>query len=88
MDQHKTLDQLQASWSFFDRPKDGEEYVHYKGGHYQIVATGFLEASEVPCVIYKSLKNKSIWVRTAENFLETIEYNGQAVPRFSKIEAI
>lgn len=84
MDEHKTLDQLQASWSVFDRPEDGAEYIHYKGGHYTIIATGFLEATETPCVIYKSLKNDSIWVRTAENFLESVDHDGKRVPRFSK----
>jgi hypothetical protein len=85
MAEHRTLEQLEASWAGFNRPKDGDQYRHYKGGLYEIVATGFLEATEQPCVIYRSLKNNSIWVRTVENFFELIDRDAQPVPRFKLI---
>lgn len=66
-------------------PEDGQIFQHYKGGKYVIVATGFLEDSEAPCVIYRSLLKDIVWVRTAENFLEKVECKGSTQPRFKPI---
>jgi len=85
MSKQKPLHEILAGWDNFERPETGAKYRHYKGGEYEIVATGFLEDSEAPCVTYRSLEKNIVWVRTAKNFLEAIEYNGQTVPRFSKI---
>ncbi len=85
MGKSKSLDEIKAGWDEFDRPKDGQIFQHYKGGEYEIVATGFLEDSEVPCVIYKSLLKDIVWVRTAQNFLEEAENNGQKLPRFKPV---
>jgi hypothetical protein len=82
---HQSIAQLEKAWAAFDRPINGTRYRHYKGGEYEVVTTGFLEETEEPCVIYRSLKNNSIWVRTAQNFLEGIEHNGHVLPRFQKI---
>lgn len=85
---HKSKDELDAGWDGFDRPKDGQIYKHYKGGAYSVVATGFLEGGETPCVVYKSLIDKNTWVRTAQNFFETIEINGKLIPRFEPVESL
>ena len=82
MTKHKSIDEIKAGWSDLYRPQDGQIYRHYKGGEYEIVATGFLEDSEAPCVVYRSLLKNIVWVRTAKNFLENVEYNGAVVPRF------
>ena len=84
MSKHKSTEEILAGWDGFDSPKNGDIYIHYKGGRYEIVATGFLEDTEAPCVVYRSLQRKTVWVRTAKNFLEDVEHNGQIVPRFSK----
>lgn len=84
MSKRLSVAQIQAGWDGFDRPKDGEIYQHYKGGLFEIVATGFLEDTETPCVVYRSLKKDITWVRTAKNFLEDIEHNGKNRPRFEK----
>lgn len=84
MSKQKSIDEILAGWNAFERPKDGDKYTHYKGGNYEIVATGFLEDTETPCVAYRSFEKNIVWVRTAKNFLEAVEYNGQTVPRFSK----
>lgn len=86
MSKIKPTKDIVKQWDGLDRPGVGERYLHYKGGEYEIVATGFLEDTEVPCVIYRSLKKDIVWVRTAKNFLETIEYRGQRRPRFAKKE--
>jgi hypothetical protein len=82
---HESIDQIQAGWDEFERPADGEQYRHYKGGEYEIVATGFFESTTTPCVIYRSVEDHVTWVRSARNFLEALEYDGETVPRFSKI---
>lgn len=85
MSKQKPLEQILAEWSRLERPQDGDIYKHYKGGKYEIVATGFLEDSESPCVIYRSLEKNIVWVRTAKNFLEDVEHDGKIMPRFKKI---
>ena len=82
MTKQKPLTEILAGWDDFERPQDGQVFEHYKGGRYEIVATGFLEDSETPCVVYRSLEKHIVWVRTAKNFLESIEYNGETRARF------
>jgi hypothetical protein len=85
MTKQKTIDEIQAGWSDYDRPSDGRLFQHYKGGLYEVVATGFLEDSEAPCVVYRSLEKNIVWVRTAKNFFEPVEHNGVTQPRFKEI---
>lgn len=85
MTKQKSLSAIKAGWNDFIRPKDGQIFQHYKGGQYEIIATGFLEDTEAPCVIYRSLERNMVWVRTAKNFLEEIEYDGKMSPRFKPI---
>ncbi len=87
MSKQKTLDEIKAEWNDFVRPKDGQIFRHYKGGKYEIVATGFLEDSEAPCVVYRSLLKNIIWVRTAKNFLEKIEHSSKEQPRFKLVQS-
>jgi hypothetical protein len=82
---HKSPEELERAWADFNRPADGARYRHYKGGEYEIVATGFLEESEQPCVIYRSIETNQVWVRTASNFLEMIDQNSQTQPRFMQV---
>lgn len=85
MTKQNSLDVMQAGWDGFKRPEAGQLFKHYKGGTYEIVATGFLEDSEAPCVIYRSKEKNIVWVRTAKNFLEPVECNGVRRPRFEAI---
>jgi hypothetical protein len=85
MTKQKSIEAILAGWNGIQRPKDTSIYQHYKGGTYEIVATGFLEDSEVPCVVYRSLEKNIVWVRTAKNFLENVEHNGKIQPRFIKV---
>lgn len=85
MTKQKSLGVITAGWDDFDRPKDGQIFQHYKGGEYEIVATGFLEDSEAPCVVYHSLLKNIVWVRSAKNFFESVEYKGKVQPRFKLV---
>jgi hypothetical protein len=86
MTKQKTIPEILAGWDAYDRPKNGAIYRHYKGGEYEIVATGFFEEAETPCVVYRSLEKDITWVRTAKNFLEEIEHNGVRCSRFTPVE--
>lgn len=85
MTKQKPIEEILAGWNKFTRPDSGQKFEHYKGGMYEIVATGFLEESETPCVVYRSLEKNIVWVRTAQNFFENIEHDGQSLPRFRAI---
>lgn len=82
MTKQKSLEDILSSWDDFQRPHDGQLFQHYKGGVYEIVATGFLENTEEPCVVYRSLEKNIVWVRTAKNFFESVEQKGVRAPRF------
>lgn len=86
MIKQKPLKEILAGWDDLDRPQDGQKFQHYKGGLYEIVATGFIEDSEAPCVVYRSLEKDIVWVRTAKDFLQSIEYDGVAQPRFKQLD--
>lgn len=86
MTKQKSVDEIEVGWNDFKRPNNGEIFQHYKGGKYEIIATGFLEDTESPCVVYRSLEKNIVWVRTAKNFLEDVEYNGVAQPRFDLVK--
>ena len=85
MSKLKPISEIELQWDGIDRPSNGQKYQHYKGGVYEIVATGFLEDSEAPCVVYRSIEKGIVWVRTAKNFLEDIEYNGMKQPRYKQV---
>lgn len=85
MSKLRSTKEILQQWEGLERPEDGSIYRHYKGGRYEIIATGFMEDSESPCVVYRSLEKEIVWVRTAKNFLETIEYEGRQVRRFAPL---
>lgn len=64
-------------------------YEHYKGGRYEVIGIGLIEATEEPAVIYKALYENSLseyWIRSVPSFLETVEVDGKTVPRFKKAQ--
>lgn len=87
MTKQKAITEILAGWGDLDRPNDGQIFRHYKGDKYEIVATGFLEDSEAPCVIYRSVEKNIVWVRTAKNFLESVEHEGIQQARFASVES-
>jgi hypothetical protein len=58
------------------------KYKHYKGGKYQVIDTCTHSESLEKLVLYKSLKDNSLWVRPYEMFNETIELEGKTIKRF------
>lgn len=65
-------------------------YQHYKGKYYEVIGLAHhsetLEELVVYIALYKTkYGNKSLWVRPAKMFLETIKIEGKSVKRFQKI---
>ncbi len=61
-------------------------YRHYKGGLYGVVAWATDEPTMTPVVVYRSVADGRVWVRSREDFEATVhvEVYGVAkrVPRF------
>lgn len=70
--------------------KVGDRYYHYKhpDQFYHIVALGFIEATEEPCVVYEAeYGDKLTWVRTESKFFAKVDTEGGSpVDRFTKVE--
>jgi len=57
-------------------------FRHYKGGLYELVCEAVLEADHTPVVVYRGDDGRT-WVRPRDAFFETVEVNGERVPRFT-----
>ena len=58
-------------------------YRHFKGGEYQVIDIAYDSETLDEVVIYKSLKNNTLWVRKKEMFLsEVVEALMTKVTRF------
>ena len=66
----------------------GAIYKHYKSDQkiYKVIDLAFMEATNQLCVIYKSqYEEKLTFIRPVRVWLQTVEWQGKAVPRFTKI---
>jgi hypothetical protein len=66
----------------------GTTYRHYKGADkiYLVTGLGFLEANDQLCVIYQAQYGERLtFVRPLSVWLETVEWDGRTVPRFTKL---
>lgn len=72
--------------------KVGQRYKHYKGKTYTILGVGHHSETEEKVVVYEgeyedpTFGKYPIWVRPYEMFVETVEWEGERVPRFTLIE--
>jgi len=58
-------------------------YQHYKGGRYQVLDVARHSETEEWFVIYKPLYGEqSTWIRPLAMFVESVDYQGETVPRF------
>ncbi len=61
-------------------------YRHYKGKEYTVIGIARHSETEEELVVYRQeYGNRSLWVRPKPMFLETVEVDGQTVPRFRYI---
>ena len=62
------------------------KYVHYKGNEYEVIGVAKHSETLEPMVVYKALYGDGgLWVRPYGMFFETVDINGEKIPRFKKI---
>ena len=63
-------------------------YRHYKGADYEVVGVAQHSENEEALVVYRALYGDyGLWVRPLEMFCETLEVQGETLPRFALIKA-
>ena len=61
-------------------------YRHYKGGEYEVIDTVRHSETLEPMTLYRALYGqRGLWVRPAAMFRETVQIDGIARPRFTRI---
>jgi hypothetical protein len=59
-------------------------YSHFKGGEYEVLGIARHSETDERLVVYRPLYGEGgLWVRPLAMFLQTVEHNGQSVPRFT-----
>ena len=62
------------------------QYVHYKGGRYEVLDTVRHSETLEPLTLYRALYGEcGLWVRPAAMWLETVTRDGVTQPRFTYI---
>lgn len=62
-------------------------YKHYKGQLYQVFTVATHSETEEKFVVYQCLYGDySTWVRPLDMFQETVEIDGEVIPRFDLIQ--
>ncbi|EJM43492.1 Protein of unknown function (DUF1653) [Pseudomonas sp. GM33] len=63
-------------------------YQHYKGPMYRVFSVARHSESEEEVVFYQALYGDcGFWVRPLSMFLESVEVDGEQVPRFALVQA-
>jgi hypothetical protein len=63
-------------------------YRHYKGNQYTVLGVArHSETLEELLVYRQEYGERGLWVRPAAMFAETVEVEGQTVPRFRRIDS-
>jgi hypothetical protein len=63
-------------------------YRHYKGNEYTVVGVARHSETLEELVVYRQeYGERGLWVRPAAMFAETVEIEGQTVPRFHRIDS-
>jgi hypothetical protein len=58
-------------------------YRHYKGKEYTVIGVALHSETHEEFVVYRQeYADHGLWVRPKQMFLETVEVEGRAVPRF------
>ncbi|GAA0854088.1 DUF1653 domain-containing protein [Aliiglaciecola litoralis] len=60
------------------------KYRHYKGNDYEVIGVAQHFEDESYLVVYRPLYGEQgLWVRPLEMFTESVNINGQSMPRFA-----
>lgn len=64
----------------------GGRYRHYKGNEYEVLFVGTHAESQERLVVYRNTRDTNkVWLRPVAMFLETVDVDGETVPRFERI---
>ncbi len=59
-------------------------YRHYKGSLYEVLGVARHSETEESLVVYRALYGDyDLWTRPMEMFVETVDVQGEPVPRFA-----
>jgi hypothetical protein len=62
-------------------------YLHHKGNRYEVVGVARHSETDEALVVYRPLYGEGgLWVRPLAMFVEEVEVDGQAVPRFRRLD--
>ncbi len=63
--------------------RPGTNWLHYKGNQYEVIGIAKHSETLEELVVYRALYgNNDIYARSLKMFLETIEVDGEKIPRF------
>ncbi len=63
------------------------EYIHFKGGRYELIAVAKHSETCEDMVVYRALYGDGgIWVRPLSMWEELVEHNGKTVKRFTLVK--
>ncbi|MDC0667109.1 DUF1653 domain-containing protein [Nannocystis radixulma] len=63
-------------------------YRHYKGPEYRVFGVARHSETEEQVVVYQALYGEySLWIRPLSMFLESVDVDGERVPRFALVQA-
>lgn len=64
-------------------------YRHYKGQRYRVLGTALHSETEEALVVYQAMYGeRGLWVRPLAMFTETVELDGEPIPRFALEETL
>ena len=70
-------------------PAEGENYRHFKGNEYQIIAVAEHSEDGSSMVVYKALYGDGqIWTRPLSMWNEEVERDGKRFKRFEFVEEV
>ena len=62
------------------------KYRHFKGNEYEVLEIAYHSETLQEMVVYRALYGeKKVWVRPVDMWTETVEVNGEKMPRFTYI---
>jgi hypothetical protein len=68
-------------------PVEGSVVEHYKGGRYQVLSLGrHCDYPNEELVVYRSLKDGTVWVRKLSEFRDMVQTDDGFVKRFKEIK--
>ncbi|HZW24980.1 MAG TPA: DUF1653 domain-containing protein [Gallionella sp.] len=62
------------------------KYRHYKGGIYEVICEARLESNPGTIMVVYRSEEGLIWTRPRDIFFESVQHEGESVPRFAPLD--